>query len=271
MGRKWSVWAVAVLAVVLLAGAIVEIAIPAYQDHQRRALEAAAAKEADAAKEAELENTGLVDLSGPAKVGDDYWVYINGQIRNAPPHEYKWSVGYQLQPGKYTVEVAFLLDEYHEFPFAIIRKDIDVTRGNSIQLHFRVPAEWYVGVPARVRWDFCGYDGKPDVQDLKRDMDHFESDPIVRALLEVSTLPQSEDIVVLDLPAAQGGAREFDRAQIRYVAKSVLVNYEESGRADEIASCKQSHPEFSHSYDALDGLLSDYENQLQTFHTLAGN
>ncbi len=291
MGNKWSLSPVAVFAWVLLTGVVVGvvvgIGIPAYQDYHQRALEAAAAKVADAAEQSEQQNTCILGVSVPDSFGDDYWIYVNGHIWSAPPRKKSGSEeGFQLRAGEYTIEVAFLSDRRgKEFPFAIHRFEFEIKIKNGIceevrpraiwpleQLHFGVPNDAYIPAGAKRRTLACGSNGEPEVQDLQQDMDHFVNDPVVRALnaLDVSALSNSKDTVVLDLSPAEGGVRDFDRAQIRYIAEGVLQTYEEPSHED-VASCKNDHPEFSQSLDAYDGLLSDFGNQLQHFHTLAEN
>jgi hypothetical protein len=83
-------------------------------------------------------------------------------------------------------------------------------------------------------------------------------------------LSRPKGVVVLDFPQAQGGTREFDRGQIRYIAKAILQNYLEPSHED-VARCKQTNPEFSQSYVEYDKIISDIENELRFFHRLAGN
>lgn len=320
--NRLGVWAVVVLAVLLAIGGVVGILMPSYQDYQRRAQEAVAAKEA----EAEESQRGQLTIWVPAgAVGDIYWIYLNGQIVSAPPrrsiqllaHNQNTLMGdgqrktvatdagflvfqdgdlvglrnyidryikpfldpssadtnhifypttFGIKPGKYTVEVAYLMkDSYSSFPFAITRKYIDYVMINET-------TQMYVGVPNDWSWNPRAPEAHDSCSMFMGDIERFPSDPVVRALraLSVSASPGVEGVVVIKLPAAQGGAREFDGTQIKYMANAVLRSYSDVRNRATIARCKQSFPDLSQSLDEYAKLVGDFESHLQFVHTLAG-
>jgi hypothetical protein len=192
-----------------------------------------------------------------------------------------YPVDLPLQSGKYNVEVAYLLKGLGSFPFAVTRKYIaDLRISERTQLFIGVPDAWSEFDPAVAQPLVCAFLPSPggnsnaDVLGLMTNtMTRYLNDPMVQALraLNASVLSRPKGIVVLDLPAAQGGAREFDGSQVRYIANAILQEYEKRGpRHEDVARCRQSNPEFSQSYDEYDRLISDLESQLQFFHTLAG-
>lgn len=342
--RKWSIRAVVALAVVLLIGLLATVT-PAYQDHQRRALEDAAVREARADQSAEEHqdlNKGTLKIWVPSGlVGDDYWVYLDGHIVSAPPRTKsetinvasslvgatRWltfgndetlairdgdftsllrsyidrnidpatgdaqhlfyPVDLQLPSGKYVIEVAYVSKGHSSFPFAITRKYVaNVRIGQRTQAHVGVPNDWTDQETPRATAWACSIlpdnvppelriptrDHKPNVSGVTQDMERYLNDPAAQALhaLNMSVLSRPKGVVVLDFPQAQGGTREFDRSQIRYIAKAILDNYLEPSHED-VARCKQTNPEFSQSYIEYDKIISDIENELRLFHRLAGN
>jgi hypothetical protein len=343
--RKWLGWLIGLIVISIVAG----IGIPAYKDYQRRSQEAAAVKEEEDARlaaERKRLQKGILKIWVPAGfVGDDYWIYLNGHIENAPPHSERhpiksmtvhqredggWYLGvtsdsngsliikdgdfetnrlrsyidqyidsasgdaqrlfypvdFPLESGNYTVEVAYLSKDghgYSSFPFAITRKYIaNVQNGQSTHIYVGVPNGWSDFQLARAAPWACSIlpdelatemhipkpKRSPNDSGVSKDMERYLSDPVVQTL-RASVISPSKDIVVLNFPEAQGGTREFDAGQIRYIANAVLENYHEPSHED-VAKCKESNPQFSQSYDEYDKIISDFETQLQYFHALAG-
>jgi hypothetical protein len=170
-------------------------------------------------------------------------------------------------PGDYVVEVAYLMPQ-QAFPFAITRKyDITVQDGQTTQLFVGIPNDWSTVVPARRAPMACTADGRANVGDLQQDLDRYARDPTVHAL---RAMELQDGASVIDLPPENGGPREFDRAQIGYIANAVLYGYAEPSHAD-VGACKESTPQFAQSFEAYERLLGDFDDQLRTIRALAQN
>jgi len=269
-------------------------------------------------------------------VGDDYWIYLNGHVVDAPPREKRerfnekimvsiddgnrklyylddnhwiniyldgkfttntqsyidrfvdpasgdanhlfYPVDLRLIPGKYAVEVAYLTHGQNggnSFPFVLTERffvDIDSSNDRKTE-YIGVPNDWDVD-HARAELAQCTADGGgPELGLITEDIKNYLNDPVVHALqrLDFSMTSGPKGLVVLNLPEALGGVREFDRNQIKYMANEILENYQEYPSHETVADCKKNNAaEFSESYDEYDKLISDFESQLQFFHSLKG-
>jgi hypothetical protein len=188
--------------------------------------------------------------------------------------------GFELsvQPDKYTVEVAFLsqgnthgdtVSAPSSFPFVITQKYVvDVGRGQAPEIYVGVPDGWSDRTAAQampVR-RLCPQSASPpdDIQ-LQGWLKRYMDDPMVGVLRGADT--SSKSVVILDLPPAQGGEREFDGSQIRYIAQAISrVGY--LPEHSEVAECRELFPQFSRSYSAYDKMLSVVDSDLERFHRL---
>jgi hypothetical protein len=256
-------------------------------------------------------------------VGNNYWIYINGRIVDAPPHgttsparrdfnvvplskgdgptgwailnaqglilkmhheDYDDLISYidsasldplhlfqefdlSLPPGKYTVEVAFLSEVSSagsagssiSFPFVITRKYVaDINTGQTTRLYPGVPDKWSTvhEIPALAARRLCPEGAAPSPPDdiqFQRWVKEYLDDPTVRALHGADAF--SKHFVVLDLPPALGGERDFDGSQIRYIANAISARHNLPDHA-EVAVCMNLFPQFSQSYAGYDKMIS---------------
>ena len=136
-----------------------------------------------------------------------------------------------LYRGKYTVEVAYLSQNrfYSSFPFAISRKFTAIVgSGQSLDLYIGIPDDWSrveIAKAAKPHNSCANKSG--EISYLSQQLDTYLDDPVVQALtaLQESSPSGPDDIVVLKLPPAQGGKREYDSNQIRLMANAVLDDY----------------------------------------------
>ena len=268
MTKKWLAWAVAILGTALLM-----VLVTAYQNKRQDAARADAAQKA---RVLAAPPPCEIDIYVPSDLKGDYWLYLNGEIVSAPPHRIEpGGLGLELYPGKYTVEL-WAVDADRSFPFSMtVRNIVNLALNDDRRILVGGPDNWWSPHPdaaqaARETFDECKLGGQ--VRYSEWDMQGFVSDPLVRALtaLNLTVLPEKFK-AVLDLPLEQGGVREFDGTQIRYIARAILKRYGDKPSHEDVYSCKQRHPEFAQAYDAFDGLLSDYQEKLQLFHTMAAN
>ena len=197
-----------------------------------------------------------------------------------------YPVDIQLVPGKNAIEVAYLTHGRKDgdgvrvgntFPFVITEKllvDMDNPPERNT-MFVAVPNDWSAHVQYIWAADsVCGIDGggpRPDT--LTEIISGYLNDPVVHALraLDISLPSLPDNVVILNLPATEGGVREFDRNQIKYMASEILENYQRYASHETVADCKEKNdPAFSESYDEYDKLISDFDSQLQFFHTLNG-
>jgi hypothetical protein len=187
-----------------------------------------------------------------------------------------------LHPGKFTVEVVMLSRggpsgspySMRPLPFVITQKyTADVRPGQTTQLYTGVPDDWSetILVQALVAQRVCPKGASPpDTDQLQRWVKEYLDDPMVNILrgVDASSLSRSKGVVVLNLPASQGGPREFDGNQIGYIVGSISArNNVPSHR--EVADCQNRFPQFSQSYAAYDKMVSTIDEDIESFHKLA--
>jgi hypothetical protein len=66
----------------------------------------------------------------------------------------------------------------------------------------------------------------------------------------------------------QGGPREFDGAQIKYIVDAISSDFSFPSESD-VASCRSRYPQFSRSYAAYSDLVSVIDKDLQSLRDLA--
>jgi hypothetical protein len=264
-------------------------------------------------------------------IGDEYWIYVNGKILSAPPHNSPdlagrnymvmatgllksqskmgdgWqivtnqnhvlkmhnadyenlgsflqsenesgevlsppifqAVELQLPPGKYNVELAIhspgnvhglMGGPPNSFPFVITPKiPFGIQPGNTTEFHLAVPDQWSATVsPVAVQAHrVCpgGDPSPPDRNQLERWLNDYTDDPTVKALGEADST--SKRVVVLDLPPASGGKREFDGNQIRHITDAILASHDVPDHA-EIEECRRLFPQYSQAYAGYDKTIS---------------
>ncbi|MGB6856195.1 MAG: hypothetical protein WBE03_04855 [Terracidiphilus sp.] len=186
------------------------------------------------------------------------------------------AVNLPIQPGPYTVEVIYFSHDHYDasFPFAISPKyHATVEDRSSTELHIGVPDDWAsFSMPVAARGN-PACDKKPDVSYIVEQMDAYLDDPVVEALSMHKEYSDTDGVVTLDLPAADGGPREFDSAQITDIARAILAHYykiDEGPSQSYIEDCKNSHPEWSSSLDEYGIVIGRVKDELQFVHRLAG-
>jgi hypothetical protein len=183
-----------------------------------------------------------------------------------------------VQPDKYTVEVEILspgnmhgntVGSPVTFPFVITRKYVvDVGPRQAPEIYVAVPDGWSETrlSQALMARRLCPQSAAPpdDIQ-LQGWLKQYMDDPVVKGLRGADT--SSKGVVLLDLPAAQGGEREFDGSQVLYIADAISARgYLPDHR--EVQECRELFPQFSRSYAAYDKTLSVVDNELERFHKL---
>jgi hypothetical protein len=264
-------------------------------------------------------------------IGDEYWIYVNGKIVSAPPHnsldlagrnylvmatgllksQSKRGDGWQivthqnhvlkmhnadyenlgsflqsenesgevlsppifqavelrLPPGKYNLELAIhspgnvhglMGGTPNSFPFAITPKiPFGIQPGNTTEFHLAVPDQWsaiVAPVAAQAHRACPGDDpSPPDRNQLERWLNDYTDDPSVKALGEADLT--SKRTVVLDLPPASGGQREFDGNQIRHITDAILASHDVPDH-EEIEECRKLFPQYSQAYTVYDKTIS---------------
>lgn len=278
-------------------------------------------------------------------IGDEYWIYVNGKILSAPPHnspdlagrnymvmatgllksQSKRGDGWQiittqghmlkmhnadyenlgsflqaenesgevpsppifqavelrLPPGKYNVELAIhspgnvhglMGGSPSSFPFVITPKiPFGIQPGKTTELHLAVPDQWSETVaPLAVQAHRACPDGNPSPPDrnqLERWLKDYTDDPSVRALGEADTT--SKRVVVLDLPLASGGKREFDGNQIRHITDAIQASHDVPSH-QEIEECRRLFPQYSQAYAGYDKTISTIIGKdIEQFRALA--
>lgn len=236
---------------------------------------------------------GTYDLEEPLYIRDGAFLmsdslrrYIDRNIDPASgdaKHLF-YPVDLYLRAGKYIVEVLYLskpssvwagFKARDSFPFAISPKYIASFKNDEVaHLRIGVPNDWNGYPETRLKTQACNvFNGRPNVDQIIHGIQSYMADPVVQALRapDVSIFAQSKGIVVLDLPPAYGGAREFEGSQITYIANAILYNYKVGyPEHEDIVKCKQDYPGLSQTYDELDMMVSDLESQLRFVHMLAG-
>ena len=94
-------------------------------------------------------------------------------------------------------------------------------------------------------------------------------DPIVKALQYVAD-ESPQGVAVLHLPQAQGGEREFDGKQIRFIADEIANRYWHADHK-EVEECRSRFPEFAAAYTEFDELITVVDNDIARFRKLAAS
>jgi hypothetical protein len=272
-------------------------------------------------------------------IGDDYWIYVNGRLRSAPPHgptdprsryfmtvsnssvgsepetRYGWdiftrdglilsmrhedydhrlstyinsasgdtlrvfqTIELPLPSDKYTVELVILsmapsygrLPSARFFPFVISRKYVaDIRSGQTTQLYPGVPDDWsdpLGAFPVRALPRFCTGSPTPDADQMRLLVKDYMNDPMVKILrrASASVLSRPKGVVVLDLPLAQGGSREFDGTQIKHIADTISANHV-LPKHHNVAECQRRFPQFYESYAEYDKMIEVIESEMESF------
>lgn len=279
-------------------------------------------------------------------IGGDYWIYLNGRLRSAPPHgpadprsrsivtidigsdsrdpkiKYGWDlltrdglvlrirheeydslltrylnapagdtldifqiVEFALPAGQYTVEVVILSRtapdgvyvSLRSFPFVITKTSVaEVRAGQTTPLYPGVPDDWidYARqdtILLAPRGICKGGSAPPDLKEFRRSVQAYLLDPMVKILrgLDFPSLSRSKGVVTLDLPPAQGGSREFDGRQIKFIAEGTLAEHYLPSHSD-VTSCRRRFPQFSESYAEFDKLIGLIEDDRESLRKLGG-
>jgi hypothetical protein len=187
-----------------------------------------------------------------------------------------------LRPAKYTVEVAILSEGASKlpphspssFPFVITRKyAVDVIPGQVARIYPGVPDDWTEDPlpPALAAYRVCPKGAvAPDADQLRRWVGDYMDDPMVKILrgVDSSSVPSSQGVVVLNLPPAQGGPREFDGKQIAYIVDAIAVRNPVPGHR-EVADCQNRFPQFPQAYALYDKTVSFIDDEIESFRKLA--
>jgi len=185
------------------------------------------------------------------------------------------AVNLPIQPGNYVVEVVYFShnEYYSSFPFAISPKyQANVGDRGRKELYIGVPDDWERVEKAAAAHGNPSCDEKPDASYILNQMNAYLDDPVVQELT-AKLGSSNDDSVSLDLPIADGGSREYDRVQIRYIANAILGHYyniDHETSQSYIDDCKISHPEWSKTFDQYGKIVSDVKGEFQFVHRLAG-
>jgi hypothetical protein len=223
---------------------------------------------------------GLLTENGYFVDNDNYRSYLHANL-NAESGDSKglfYPLHFPIQHGTYTVEVAYLKNgtDQSSFPFAISPKyqaNVYPYPSSVTELHIGVPDDWVFsehGIPVMAPE---GCVDKPNASYIMQQMKTYFDDPVVQALTVPQGYSNSDGIVTLDLPLAQAGSRGYDSAQIKYIASAILDRYyniDHGPSQSYIDDCKNSHPEWSLSFDEYGRIISDAKGALQSVHRLAG-
>lgn len=189
-----------------------------------------------------------------------------------------------LYPGEYTVEVAILSTGESNsgphgttsFPFVFTRKSsMNVQRGKTAQIYLAIPDRWSNApavIPAVPFRRVCpgAQAAPPDVNQLERLVKQYMNDPLVQVLrgADAAGVTPSKGVVVLDLPQEQGGPHEFDGSQIRHIADAIAASNDLPTQRD-VDDCQNQFPQFSKSYAQYGKIISDINNDIESFRKLA--
>ena len=211
---------------------------------------------------------------------------LNTYINTASGDEFHLFQVFELQvrPARYTVEIVVLsrggssTSPYmvSSFPFVVTRKYVsDVRPGEIVKLYPGVPDEWsQTRLAQAISADRVCPSGEtpPDIGQVEGRVTEYLDDPIVKALRGAyrSSGVRSGRVVTLNLPVGQGGSREFDASQIRYIADAILAHYNLPGH-DEVAACQRRYPQYSRSYSMYDRVLNSIDSDIESFRKLAAD
>jgi hypothetical protein len=202
----------------------------------------------------------------------DYSPYdLDPQARDAL-HLFQ-AVELPLPSGKYVIDIAILLPALpyrSSFPFVVDDGwQKEVGEGKTTELYLTIPHAWESHVPPTVFLSPCR-GNHPDPDELKRKLSAYMNDSTVTALrgADASFLSRGKGVVVLDLPPEQGGSREFDGKQIKYIADAV-ANRANLPRQSDIEDCQRSFPQFADYYAEYGKTIRFIADDIESFRKLA--
>ena len=187
-----------------------------------------------------------------------------------------------LKPAKYSLELVISStgNRPNSFPFVVTRKyEVTVPGGDTAQLYIAVPDNWS-GTPTAMAlpvnrvcpqaiWGQTPQ--APDLDQLQRWINDYDSDPMVQVLHRaVAARSARSKTVVLNLPPSQGGSREFDDRQVRNIV-AALEGSHSLPTHREVKQCMEKAPQFTRTYTEYDRLLTDLDQEIESFRKLAGN
>jgi len=159
----------------------------------------------------------------------------------------------------------------------ITRKyDVDVLPGQMAQIYPGVPDDWsdVQAIRAQRVYRVCpGGAAPPDVGQLQSWVKGYMDDPMLQAIRSAGTTTsrsQRKGVVMLDLPPAQGGSREFDGSQISHILGAILAQHELPDHSD-VADCQKRYPQFSQSYAVYDKIIGDVDSDIESVRKLAAD
>jgi hypothetical protein len=189
-----------------------------------------------------------------------------------------------LDPANYTLDLVISSpgNSYAgSFPFVVTRKyEMSVRRGATEQVYIAVPDNWNGldltrALPVNKvcpRAIAGGRPEAPDLDQLQRWITDYDNDSMVHVLQRgVATRgSRAKKVVVLDLPPSQGGSREFENRQIRDIV-AALEDHHSLPTHEEVKQCMEKLPQFTRTYTEYDRLLTDLDQEIESFRKLAGN
>jgi hypothetical protein len=176
------------------------------------------------------------------------------------------AVKLSLPAGKYVFEVAFL-SHGSSFPFVITQKtDVDLPQNSLSEYYSGIPDDWSDTPEIEAVPTLCNGSSPPDTDQLKNWIKAYTDDKMVTLLR--GAVSQPEGVVELNLPAEQGGSREFDASQIGYIVDRISYRHRHYNQRD-IADCRRRYPQFSESYAAYATTISVVEKDIESFRKLA--
>lgn len=169
----------------------------------------------------------------------------------------------------------------NSFPFVVTRKyEGRVRRGITEDIYIAVPDDWSgmrlaSAMPANKvcpQMNAAGQSQAPDLDQLQRWITDYDNDPMVHVLQRGLTARGSQPrrVVVLNMPPSQGGSREFDSRQIHDIV-AALENNHSLPTHREVKECMERLPEFTRTYTEYDRLITDMNQEIESFRSLAGN
>ena len=182
-----------------------------------------------------------------------------------------------VPPGSNTIEMANLTEGSRKnpgttssFPFVISRKYVvDVEQGPPARVYIAPPSDWS---PAKQFPAVHAVLGRPDIEYLAQLSQHFTDDlPIVLALWKVFIASKGhlDGVVVLELPLAQGGAREFNADQICRIAKRVLEEHSNFPTQKQLEEARKKYPNAASVYIKYEELMKQHNDKFKFLRELA--
>jgi hypothetical protein len=173
-----------------------------------------------------------------------------------------------VAPGVHEAAVMTRGHEGEAFPFAVMRRGVSVAAGQQATVGLGVPRHFNpsgVPKPRAARIPRCTLDLPQVVADQIND---FQADPLVRALSGVGETTFTDGIgqrtVVLYLPLAWGGVREFNAGQLQSIVREVAVAYRMDFPQAFRTSCRsrlsgEDRQNFDQVMESADGLNEQLE------------